>query len=896
MTQSHNNVLELANQVSAFTQLFEAQVAKTPEAVAVSFEGENTTYDELNRRANQLAGYLLERGFERESRVGICLDRSTNAIICMLGILKSGCAFVPLDPEFPSERLAYIVDHANIRLIFCEADYRQLYANLDASEVELIDPESPEIWDRDSDNLDIDHPGDSLAYVMYTSGSTGKPKGVQIEHRSLTTYCLADIEVYQLQAADRTLQFSTLNFDVAIEEIYPPLLVGSTVVVRPRQRAEQANELSHLIDSNSITALHIATAYWNEWVDLMAASKAKVPASLRLVIVTGEKISVEHYRRWQGLCNQPILWCNAYGPTETTVTCTVFIPPDDWQGTQMPIGQPLPGYTAHILNDALQPVKSGETGHLFIGGDALARGYLSRPDLTEKAFQYVQFDGDDQPLRLYRTGDLARWLPSGDIEFSGRVDHQMKIGSYRIEPGEIEAVIHQDARVRESLVVCDEVDGQKYLVAYVVPHDERLDPTALAAFLRTRLPAYMVPARYVFIEQMPKTINGKIDRAALPAASEAVLARDCDWQAAERPLEVELAAIWSKVLNIPTPGIHDDFFMLGGSSLLVTRVIAHMSDKLKSTIPVRDFFANPTIAALAHHLELQSSHGLDSETAIEHAARQQRLTVELRRRLPRIQPLAIDSQGYRLAAIHYPPVSIAKENKRHVVIIVPSYGHEYARAHRNLQQLAVQLAQAGFDAIRFDLAGTGDSDGGVDRLSIAQWKQDVSAVAAAARRELDLQHVSIVGVRLGATLAAHVDLHDIQHFFAWDPIGFGDRYLKLLRSFHHRELNGLCNYLVRRRSSQYELMGYAWPEKLQTEVSQLVLPQQPHLQCAHYWQLITQELHPNVIGPANAASGTDRTVHNLKDEIFWNEQTFTNKAFSSPDACRVILESLQGAD
>ncbi len=295
---------------------------------------------------------------------------------------------------------------------------------------------------------------------MYTSGSTGKPKGVQIEHKSLTTYCLADIEIYRLQQDDRTLQFSTLNFDVAIEEIYPPLLVGSTIVVRPRERADASIELSHLIETNNVTALHIATAYWNEWIGLMEAEKVRVPRSLRLVIVTGEKISVEHYRRWQNLCDHEILWCNAYGPTETTVTCTAFIPDSDWDEPQMPIGKPLPGYTAYILNEQMQPVGERETGQLFIGGPAVARGYLGRPDLTERAFLSVDLPGYDHSIRIYRTGDLARWLPDGNIEFSGRVDHQMKIGSYRIEPGEIESVILQHEAIRDALVVCEEFDSQ----------------------------------------------------------------------------------------------------------------------------------------------------------------------------------------------------------------------------------------------------------------------------------------------------------------------------------------------------------------------------------------------------------------------------------------------------
>lgn len=253
---------------TVFPFLFEQQVLQSPDAIAIEFEGDRWTYREVNRRANQLAKFLLDRPMAIEGRIGICMDRSANAIICMLGIMKSGCAFVPLDPEFPKDRLAYIVEDASIDLVLCDKRYRELFDQCSTNSPDFQDPCDPQLWLSDGTNLGIEISDNSLAYVMYTSGSTGKPKGVQIEHGSLTTYCLADIELYRLTRSDRTLQFSTLNFDIAIEEIFPPLLVGSTVVVRPLERSGDSNELSNLVDSYQITALHIATAYWHEWVDL----------------------------------------------------------------------------------------------------------------------------------------------------------------------------------------------------------------------------------------------------------------------------------------------------------------------------------------------------------------------------------------------------------------------------------------------------------------------------------------------------------------------------------------------------------------------------------------------------------------------------------------------------
>ncbi len=881
-----------------FLSRFEEQVDRTPEAIAVLFEGQATTYYDLNAQANQLAYYFVQRGFEREDRIGICLDRSADAIIAMLGILKSGCAFVPLDPEFPAERLAYIVDHAKIRFILCDENYRSLFdGNIDEA-TEIANPTSTELWSGPSNDLALPVKPQSLAYVMYTSGSTGKPKGVQIEHGSLLTYCVADVAIYQLTPQDRTLQFSTLNFDVAIEEIYPPLLVGSTVVVRPRTRSSAAIELSDLIESNSITALHIATAYWNEWIDLMLAAQVRVPSSLRLAIVTGEKISVEHYRRWNSLCDQSLLWCNAYGPTETTVTCTVFIPPEGWDQPQMPIGKPLLGYDAYILNEQLVPVADGETGHLFIGGPALARGYLDRPDLTEKAFINVQLPGETSHRRLYRTGDLARWLPSGDIEFSGRVDHQMKIGSYRIEPGEIESVIHQNEEIRESLVICDEVSGQKYLVAYVVPQNERPTATAIANFLRARLPAYMVPARYVFLDSMPKTINGKIDRAALPPASTAEVAHVGVAQQASSELEIELAGIFEKVLNVSKVGVNDDFFLLGGSSLLVTRVIAQIASKLSFAMPVRDFFANPTIATLARHIERTSSGespAADIDLSCQH----------LRSQLPLIQPLDVMSHACRLHAIHYRPNHATSDGnvtqrKQHAVVLVPSLGHEYARAHRNLQQLAVHLAKLGYDTVRFDFAGTGNSDGEHERLSVAQFQNDIRSVIAATRAQLGVDKVSVLGVRLGATMAIHARLENLEALIGWDPVVAGGPYYCMLQRFHQLELTSLTKYLAVRTSLPTELLGYSWPEQLVQEVSQLELSRSS----VEAFTALSSGAKSNWILSSRGDDSADlRSVlqgewsfRDLEDEILWNEPAFTNAAFASPHMYRCVSELLTGME
>ncbi|MDZ4851346.1 MAG: amino acid adenylation domain-containing protein [Pirellulaceae bacterium] len=900
MLSCSENIVSSAEELGTFASYFEKQVRKSPSSVAIEFEGSQWTYADTNAQANQIARFLLSHGFQREDRIGICMDRSATAIITMLGILKSGCAFVPLDPEFPKDRLAFIVEDASIQLIFCDSIYRDLYDVASTNAPRFVDPLDSQLRVQDTDDLDVRIPEHSLAYVMYTSGSTGKPKGVQIEHRSLTTYCLADVDLYRLRSDDRTLQFSTLNFDIAIEEIFPPLMVGSAVVVRPRERADVFNELSHLVESNGITALHIATAYWNEWVDLLVASRTSVPRSLRLVIATGEKISVEHYRRWKQHCSHEVLWCNAYGPTETTVTCTAFVPDSNWDAAQMPIGKPLLRYSAHILNDQNHSVASGETGQLFISGPALARGYLNRSDRNELAFIHVILDGDTEPTRLYRTGDLARWLPSGDIEFSGRVDHQMKIGSYRIEPGEIEAVLSQCESVRESLVIGAEREGQKYLAAYVVLNQPNCSAFELASFLRGRLPVYMVPSRYIFLDYLPKTINGKIDRVALPAAENGEIPRENDYREAETELERSLAKVWSSVLNIPRVGRDDDFFQLGGSSLLVTRVIAQMAGKLDCAIPVRDFFANPTISSLSRHLALISSNALaeTNECNQSHVHEQNEQSLKLRSKLPKIQPVSIPNCGETLAGILYPAVRNGVERQNHCLVICNAYGHEHTRSARNLQQLAIQLAQSGLNVLRFDYAGTGNSTGNHDQVSLDVWRSNIAAAVDYAvnhawkKGAIDSSKswaVSLLGIRLGASLIATTPLSGIEHVILWDPIIDGDRYLELLKGYHQHELSSLTRYLSHRSGQPDQLLGYECPIAFQRSLSSICLWKQTQIEAQQRWILSSQDYLKLVAIESLPATWDHRPC---TDDIFWDKQDFTGRAFSSPHVSQNIRSIL----
>jgi len=889
--------------------LWKQRVALTPGAVAVVTELRQWTYEELDRKAEAIAASLIRHGVGRGKCVGLCLDRSCEAIAAMLGVMKAEAAFVPLDPQYPRDRLQFMLEDAAIHWVIGSPGYRELFdspADRTGQPVSLcwLNPcsapsehgdvcvyvegrpaDASPATARQPSGTGPELRGDDIAYVMYTSGSTGKPKGVVIPHRALTTYCLADIAFYNITPADRTLQFSTLNFDIAIEEIFPPLLAGGCVIVRPGYREETENELSSLIDRFSVTAVHLATAYWHSWVDLMLAVGTRVPRSLRLVIATGEKVSIEHYRRWQSLCDHHVLWCNAYGPTEATVSATVFIPDEHFDSSQspaknMPIGRPLPRYEAYVLDERMQEVPAGETGQLYLAGPALAEGYLNRSDLTADAFVHVELNG--QLRRLYKTGDIARWLADGNLDFGGRIDHQIKLGSYRVEPAEIEAAINTYAGINESLIQYDEVDGQKYLIAYVAigqqtgegnARDNRTQlATALAAHLRESLPVYMIPTRYVFLDRFPKTINGKIDRKMLPDAGSACVASVSHYDAPQNERQRYLAGLWQEVLNVPQVGIHDDFFLLGGSSLLVPRVVARVATDLGVVLPVRDFFANPTVATLANHLHALLSDDHNAGHADELYSR------SILGRLPIVKPLFIESAAGRLYAVHYESRTVRKE---HAVLFAQSLGHEYVRGHRNLQQLAVALCSRGFDVIRFDYLGTGDSDGLCDEVNADSMGRDLMNVRQYIIDRTDIKSVSLVGLRLGATIASR--FRDAFRFMVlWDPIPRGRSFLEMLDRFHFYALTSLRRFNpVRTDTDENQRYGYRMNEHKYASFGALNFDTS-----IKGCDII---LSRDESDPVFDALATANRVHWVGDEIIWSDPLYAESAFSSPEAFGIIL-------
>jgi amino acid adenylation domain-containing protein len=576
-------------------QLFEMQAGQTPDAVAAVFGEREVTYRELNERSNRLARHLIGLGVGPEVLVGICVERSIEMIVGLLGIMKAGGAYLPLDPSYPQERLAYMLRDSGASLILTQSSLRESLPG--ECNVICLDTDWPKIAEEESSDLKSNLNAENLAYVIYTSGSAGQPKGVEITHRSVVNLLCSMIRKPGLTAGDTLVGVTTLSFDIAALELFLPLCVGAKLVIASREVASNGTLLlEQLIESRAtviqatpITFRMLIEAGWNG----QPAIK---------VLCGGEALSRELADQILARSNE--LW-NMYGPTETTIwSAAVRVEPGDGP---VPIGGPIDNTQFHVMDAGGQLAPIGVTGELHIGGDGLARGYFNRPELTAEKFISSTIDGD-RPLRLYRTGDLVRRRADGAIEFLGRIDHQVKIRGFRIEPGEIEAVLKAHPGVGDCVVEAVEAEaGDKRLVAYVVPINKNSAPGVgeLRDLLKEKLPAYMVPAAFVQLAEMPLTPNRKIDRKALPTPK---LASEADYIAPRSPIEEVLAEIWCKLLGLDRVSIKDNFFDLGGTSILATRLGGEVQKSLNQRISVPVFLRSPTIQEMASVLE-EAKHG-----------------------------------------------------------------------------------------------------------------------------------------------------------------------------------------------------------------------------------------------------------------------------------------------
>ncbi|MEL7406243.1 MAG: amino acid adenylation domain-containing protein [Cyanobacteria bacterium J06558_2] len=633
-------------------ELFEEQVALTPNAIAVEYAAEKLTYRELNSRANQLAHYLRTLGVTSDQLVGLSVERSVEMLVGMLGILKAGGAYVPLDPAYPSERLAYMLSDAEISVLVTQNKWNSQLPKHQA-QVVCIDSDWQKIAAYSRENLTKINLK-NLAYVIYTSGSTGQPKGVMIDHEALSNFTQTAISEYQVTARDRLLQFASINFDAAVEEIYPCLCTGATVVLRNNLMLANTSTFFQVCEDLYLTVLDLPTAYWHQLATVLNSRHFSLPESLRLVIIGGERVLPGSVKSWQKYIigsgnSNGIKLINTYGPTETTVSATLYKVPSHITSSigEIPIGRPLAHVQTYILDQYRQPVPIGVPGELHIGGGSLARGYLNRQELTAEKFVYHSFNQESE-VRLYKTGDLARYLPDGNIEYLGRIDNQVKIRGFRIELGEIESVLARHPEVNEAVVIArEDVPGDKRLVAYVVPQQEQLNCSDLRSFLKKLLPNYMVPSFFVSLDMMPLTPSGKVDRRSLPKPDASNIQSETNFVPPSSPTEKLLTTIWSSILGCERVGIKDDFFDLGGHSLLATQITSRIRESLNVEVSIASLLTHSTIAELAQQIEVASS--LNTVLPIVPAPRPAKIPLSLpQKRLWFLYQLKPESSAYNI--------------------------------------------------------------------------------------------------------------------------------------------------------------------------------------------------------------------------------------------------------
>lgn len=789
-------------------QLFEQQAARTPGAPAVRFNNNQLTYEQLNARANQLAHYLRAQGVGAGAMVGVHVDRSFDMVVALLGVLKAGAAYVPMDPGFPRERLAYMIEDAGIALIITQAALEGELPPHQAAVLRL-DTDWPAVSQLADHNLASEVKGDQLAYVIFTSGSTGRPKGVQVTHGGLTNFLLSMQAEPGLTADDVLLAVTTISFDIAALELYLPLISGAQVVILSRDAAWDGRLIAEALAKCGATVMQATPVTWQM---LLESGWTGRPALK--ILCGGEALPASLAQR---LLEQGHTLWNMYGPTETTIWSTVA--QVESAAGIISIGRPIANTTVYVLDASLQPVPVGLTGTLYIGGAGVARGYIQRPDLTAERFIANPFG----PGQIYNTGDIARWLPDGRLECLGRVDHQVKIRGFRIELGEIEAALENLPGVEKAVAIArEDTPNDKQLAAYVLAQDRAagLDTNALREKLKSVLPAYMLPAAVMALDVFPLTPNGKIDRRALPqprpsrAAARQVMAP-------QTATEAKLAELWRSLLGVETVSVSDNFFDLGGHSLQAVRLVAKIEEQTGCRL---------TPALLRFQTLRQLATALDAAagTAAAPVADSVQLAEVDAPVDEREVPFFFGPDG-ALFGMYY-PAQTAEPGAEGVVICSP-WGQEYIRAHRACHQLGLRLAKAGVPALRFDYFGTGDSAGDDADCTLSRCLEDIARAAAELRALAGVSDVALVGLRLGGTLAALTDTARLRatRLVLWDPVVNGESYLAELAVWHQRNLWHYLGGIEKHTSHDaLEVLGFAISDALRAELAETDLLRAEH--------------------------------------------------------------------
>lgn len=596
-------------------QLFEQQAELRPQAVALRFRDRQMTYEQLNRKANQVAVCLRRLGVGPEVMVATLLERSLEMVVGLLGILKAGGAYVPLDANYPAERLAFMASDTNapVMLVQNSTIRGMVEQNWSGARTVSMDADEFEINLESEENLSHHNTSDNLAYVMYTSGSTGRPKGVMVSHRAVVRL-VKNTNYADLNEKEVFLQFSPVSFDASTLEIWAPLLNGGCLAIMPPE-TQSLDELGAAIRTHGVTSMWLTAGLFN----VMVEQRLEDLRPLRQLLVGGDTLSPTHIRKaMEALPGCRLI--NGYGPTEgTTFTCCHTITREDAKGSSIPIGKPISNTQVYLLGSDLQPVPLGEIGELHIGGEGLARGYLNAPELTAEKFIPNPF-GEHPGECIYKTGDLVRYRPEGTIEFLGRSDHQVKVNGFRIELGEVESVLMNHPAVRSAVVIArPEPGGEKKLAAYVVLHTQDADTSDIRVFVQRRLPSYMLPS-FVVLKSLPLSPNGKVDRAALPAP-EVPQSSASSGNSPDTDLEGKITAIWQRVLRQKQIGVNENFFDLGGDSLELLAAHAELQKAISPDLPITAMFQYTTVSALAQYLS--GANDVSHVTKAQERARKQ---------------------------------------------------------------------------------------------------------------------------------------------------------------------------------------------------------------------------------------------------------------------------------
>ncbi len=575
-------------------QLIEEQVKRTPAATALIYGSERLSYRELNSRANQLAHKLKKLGVGPDVLVAVCAERSTEMVLALVAVVKAGGAYVPLDPDYPRERLEKMLEDSKAPVVLIQDHLLDRFSH-GGVQVFRFDSDWPTLQEESTENLPAEVNGKNLAYVIYTSGSTGQPKGVPNVHEGIVNRLLWMQDMYRIGPTDRVLQKTPYSFDVSVWEFFWPLMTGAALVVaRPNGHKDPAY-LTNVIAEQQITTIHFVPSMLSIFLEAEGLERCR---ALRRVFASGEALPYDLQQRFFEKLGAELH--NLYGPTEAAVDVTYWACQPDSKETVVPIGKPIANTQIYVLDASLQPVPIGVAGELHIGGIGLARGYLNRPELSAEKFITDPY-GREPGARLYKTGDLARFRPDGNVEYLGRIDHQIKLRGFRIELGEIEALLSECPEVRDAAVIVrEDVPGNKHLVAYLVPvAGKKLEVDELRSRLKQKVPEFMVPSRFVVLEKFPMTTSGKVNRRALAALDQEDLAPKTTFVAAKDAIELQLRQIWEAVLGVRPIGARHNFFELGGHSLVAVKLMNRIEQAFGKNLPIATLLQAPTIEQLA---------------------------------------------------------------------------------------------------------------------------------------------------------------------------------------------------------------------------------------------------------------------------------------------------------